>query len=373
MKLIVNLLIAVALFAGSLLGGLAVTGRLNHDGVANIPVLNGLFPPPPATEGDPNDPHATDAAGNGEHGAATDAGADGHGATAEASHADPHAQGLQGQGLQGQDPQGQEPAPTRPLKRGRSIFEQEAPAGGGHGGGHGEEPAGHGEAGADHGGGGDHGAEPHATTAHPPAAPHDGGHAAERDFDALADELAQDRRSRYAPGGYFRFDGMPSGITPQQLNDAWKRVQEVMSDLDKRGQSLDLREKALKEFADDIARRQTELGKERVELENLQRRLDERIDQFQEQVKMVRTDEVAGLKRNAQTLASFEPSKVAELITEQWKTEAGQDEVLKTFEFMDKDAVNQILQALPNAMVREVLQKRLKVSKEPVPSAAAPR
>ena len=35
---------------------------------------------------------------------------------------------------------------------------------------------------------------------------------------------------------------------------------------------------------------------------------------------------------------------------------------------MDKDAVNEILQQLPNAMVQDILQKRMQVSREAKPS-----
>lgn len=371
--LIVNLVAGGGLFAGALFGALAATGRLNHDGVANIPILNLLFPAPPV---DPNaDPHADPHARPGTDGHAAPADAHDSGKTAaatDAGHAAPvgetaakDAATEHGAADSGQEPQG---PPAQPLKRGRSLFEQEAKGGGGHGGG--------GEHGADeakdkgHGGGGhDAKADAHGAA---PAGDHgtkpDAKHAAERDFDGIAEELAQDR-VRYAPGGYFRFDGMPSGLTPEKLNEAWVKVQTVMADLDKRAQALDLREKELREFGDDIARRQTELGKERLEVESMQRQLDERIEQFQQQVKLVRTDEVAGLTRNAQTLSSFEPSKAVELIKDQWRTEAGQDEVLKTLEFMDKEAVDAILAAMDNALVREVMQKRLKISKSPATPA----
>nr|MCU0867746.1 hypothetical protein [Planctomycetota bacterium] len=97
----------------------------------------------------------------------------------------------------------------------------------------------------------------------------------------------------------------------------------------------------------------------------MQRQLDAKIQKFQEQVKLVRNDEAAALKRNAQTMASFEPAKAAEIIEDMWKTEKGQDEVLKLFEFMDKDAVNGILAVLPGPMTQDLLKKRLRVSKEP--------
>jgi hypothetical protein len=323
---IVNSVAGVVLFAASLAGALAVTGRLDAEGVAGIPLLNRLFPKPAAPASPGADAGTTDAAPRGES------------LAADARHG-------------GQEPQTPEPAPL--LKRGRSIF----PEGEGGASSSGQKPP-----------------ERAATSAGAPqgeAAAPKKPHPAERDFDGAP--AVPDRPDRYAPGGYFKFDGMPSGMTADKLNEAWHRAQEVLADLEKQKQALQLRENELRAFADDVARRQTELGKERIEVENLQRRLDERIEAFQQQVKLVRTDEVAGLRRNAQTLESFEPSKAAELITEQWKLEAGQDELLKTLEFMNAEAVDAILAVLPNAMIREVLQKRLKVTKAPMPTASPGR
>ena len=184
----------------------------------------------------------------------------------------------------------------------------------------------------------------------------------------IEDALAGDKDNQYVPGGLFRFDGMPAGLTPEQINEAWQRVQGVLGEIERRKTALDLREQELQELADDISRRQHELGAERNKIDQRHRDLDARIQKFQEQVKLVRNDEVAALKRNAQTLASFEPSKAAELVTDQWKSERGQDEVLKTLEFMDRDAVNEILKELPNPMVQDLLKKRLRVSKESTPS-----
>jgi hypothetical protein len=103
-------------------------------------------------------------------------------------------------------------------------------------------------------------------------------------------------------------------------------------------------------------------------LDEMQRAIDAKIAKFQEQVKLVRNDEVAALKRNAATLASFEPAKAAEIVQDQWKSEKGQDEVLRLFEFMDKDAVNEILKVLPVPMTQDVMKKRLRVSKEAAPT-----
>jgi hypothetical protein len=350
-SLLIKVVLGALLFAGSLVGGLAATGRLNHDGTANIPLLGSLFPAPPEAAAD-------------EHGASHD----GKGAEAvDAAHGG--TAGTPSDASAPQDPpqgEGEASGPIR-TKTGRSVVNPEPPAADPHGGGHGEEAAG-GHDGHDAGGDKDgHGEAPHGATAGhtapPPAAP--GGEAAvSGDMQRLEQELAADHHTKYAPGGYFRFDGMPSGLSPEQLNEAWLRVQGVMTDIERRKIALDLREQELQELADDISRRQTELGAERTKIDQRHRELDARIQKFQEQVKLVKNDEVASLKRNAQTLAAFESSKAAEILQDQWKTEQGQDEILKVLEFMEKDKVNEILAGLPNALVQDVLKKRMSVSKE---------
>ena len=57
--------------------------------------------------------------------------------------------------------------------------------------------------------------------------------------------------------------------------------------------------------------------------------------------------EVAALKRNAQSLSSFEPTKSAEMIQDLWKTEKGQDEALRDQQQSREDQPARI-QALPN-------------------------
>lgn len=365
-KLLINLIAGVVLFAGALIGGLAATGRLNHDGTANIPLLSKFFPAPPEAP------------------AGGEAGKDGKAAEGKDAHAAPAGEtknadlaGEKGKPVdasangEGQQPQGDE-KPRRTVD-GKSVVNPEKPAeggehGGGHGGGEGEKG---GEHGAEKGGHGEapkegHGAaEPEGHAAAKPA-----GHAAERDFAEREQALANDRKNKYAPGGLFTFEGMPSGLTADQLNAAWAKVKEVQADLDKRKASLDLREQSLQMLNEDVSKRQKDLAAERLALETKMRELDERIAKFQEQVKLVRNDEIAGLKKNAQTYASFEPSKSAELLAAQWSSEKGQEEVLKTLEFMDKDKVNEILNAMTNPMVQEVMRKRLRVSREAAPSGA---
>lgn len=364
-SLIVKIVVGLFLFAGSLVGGLAATGRLTHEGTANIPLLGSFFPEPKKADGE----H-----GAGEGKAADPAHAAPLGETANADHKG-EAGAAKDASHTTQDPQGV-PGTPRKQKTGRSVVQPEPPpAEEGHGGGHGEAPA----KADDHGaaketekpGEAEHTGKPDGHGQPAGDASKEGQHAVEKDFQQLEHSLATDPKNKYAPGGYFKFDGMPAGLTPEQINEAWQRVQGVLGDIDRRKMSLDLRDQELQELADDVGRRQKELGDERLKIEQEHRRLDARIQKFQEQVKLVRSDEVTALKRNAQTLASFEASKAAELVLEQWKTDRGQDDVLKLMEFMDKDAVNDILKALPGPMVQDLLKKRLHVSKETAPSGAA--
>ncbi len=343
--ILVKVLVGVLLFVGSVVGGLAATGRLDHEGVANIPLLNRLFPAPPPAPAD-GGRDVVDARGAADAAAAIEDAAHAGPAGASADAADA---GLQGEGK-----------PHR-RKVGRSLFEETPPEAGGQGGeqakaeGADQAKEGRPEAGA--------GEAPVAADAQPAK------HPAERDFDAADAARAADRRNTYVPGGLFTFEGLPAGLTPEQINEAWRRVESVVAELDRRRTALDLREQELKELGDDIARRQRDLSRERTEVENLHRQLDRRIEKFQEQVKLVRSDEVAALKKNAAALANFEPTVAAQIVEDQWKTDAGQTEILKLLEFMQKDKLDEVLKALPTALAWDVMQKRVRVSKEAAPSA----
>lgn len=357
MGMVVKLVLALVLFVGSLVGGLAVTGRLDHEGTANIPLLRSFFPAPAPAPGDapPGDGGHGKPEGDA-HGAALDAPASPAGETQRAA-----AEASLGEG---QEPRGEE-SPRR-QKVGRSLSEPEEKGGGGHG----EPEAGATEEPKDHGkqAGNEHGkpAEPTADKpADNPAGRSDHARSTpEGDFRQLEKSLGSGH-AQYTPGDLFQFHGLPAGVTPEQINEAWQRVQGLLAELDRRKVVLDQQEQQLRELGEDIGRRQASLGKERVEVEQMQRELDAKIQKFQEQVKLVRTDEVAALKRNAATISSWERDKAAQLLEAQWKTDKGQDEVLKLLEFMDKDAVDEILAMLPMPLANDILKKRLRVSKEP--------
>lgn len=375
MSILVKVVIGLVLFVGSLLGGLAATGRLDHEGTANIPLLNKFFPAPPppvdaaadgqhGAEGQPGDA-AHDAAAGGEAAAA-------HAAAADAAHDGPPPAAVDAAHTGEAEPQGQDPNKRQVPKatkreEGKSIFETEKPAGGGHGGGGGEQGGGGADADAGHGAEGDHAADAghgDGKTAHGKPAGETAHSTPEQDFDQAAQRLRSQGKVGYRPGEYFRFEGLPAGITPAQVNEAWQRVQGLMERIKQRETALDLREQDLNQLAEDIAQRLKVLGEERNKIEEMQRRLDTKIVEFGEQVKLVRKDEVAGLKRNAESLAAFERAKAAEIVVDKWKSEKGQDEVVKLFEFMEADVVNEILALLPTPTMQDVMARRLRVSKE---------
>ena len=370
--IIIKVVIGLVLFAGSLVGGLAATGRLNHEGTVNIPVLNSFFPEPPAEEGE-----------DGEGGENGDAG-DGH--AADANHAAPagESQATEGAhsgegGTAADAAHGpQNPTSSRSVT-GPSFLNPVEVKADPHGGGHGADD-GHG------------GADPHAADdghaaddAHGANAPADGhgnagghnagnagGHSektpAEQDFEKMESALKSQGRISYSPGAFFTFQGMPAGMTPEQVNDAWQRVQGLMQTIEQRNTALDLREAEIQELGDDISKRWKSISGERQKIEQMHRDLQDKIAKFERTVNLVRNDEVEKLKATGATLASFERRKASELVQQQWATERGQHEILRVLEFMDKDAVNEILAELPNAMVQDVLEKRMQVSKEPKPA-----
>ena len=345
--ILIKVVVGLALFVGSLVGGLAATGRLNHEGTANIPVLSTFFPAPEADES---------AADDGDH---AEASTDSHGAPTDAAHDANDESGPQGQDR------------PRVKKVGRSYDNPEEPKSDGHGGhggdGHGD--GGHGDGGHDDGG--------HATSSHAPAPKRSGGahpqkreghedDEVQRDFAAI--EAAQGRTG-YRPGALFHFEGMPSGVTPEQLNAAWASVKAERKELEQREHSLDLRDQRLQELADDISHRQADLGKLQLDIEAMEKQLNEQIARFESTVILVKDEEVAKLKANGKTMASFEPAKAGEIIQQQWSSERGQREIVKLLRFMEADEVNDILAELPNPLVQDILEKRMQVSKTASPPA----
>lgn len=329
---VTKVVVGLALFVGSLFGGLALTGRLNHEGTANIPLLSSFFPVAQSPAG-----------------SAT---------AAESARA-------------GEDDDAQGPSTSASLRptMGGSLREPEPASAASHG----DDPHAQGQH-----GGATHDHDDASAEARPTSAAADDLNRAESmsPEEASARALADFRRieaaqgkTGYKPGVLFHFEGMPAGVSPEQLNAAWARVQAAQKQVDQRQVAIDLREQELVELADDISRRQKDLSKLQLAIEQMQKRLDDKIARFRNTVILVKDEEVAKLKENAETLASFESSKAAELVQQQWSSELGQREVLRIFRFMEKESVNEVLAELPNPMVQDILQKRMQVSREAKPEA----
>ena len=327
--ILIKLLVGLTLFVGSLVGGLAATGRLNHEGTANIPVLSTFFP----------EPEVDESAADGEGPA--DASAEDHGGPAEATH------GANDEVA----PQGQE----REVKRvtGRSVDNPEAPDSGGH-------------APSSQAAGGHPSGAKQQESARGQASKKHKNDQMRSDYVALE---ALQGRTGYQPGEMFHFEGMPSGVTPEQLNAAWASVEEERKQIEQRSHSLELRDQELKELAEDINRRQAHLGKVQLDLEAMQKQIDDKIKFFENRVVWVKNAEATKLKENGKTLESFESSKAAEIVQQQWSSERGQQEILRVLRHMDREAVNSILAELPNPMVQDILKQRMLVLDEPAAPA----
>ena len=332
-SLVINVIAGVGLFAGSVVGTLAATGRLNHEGVANIPVLKSLI----------------------------SASAD---ASGEAGEEADHSKGAAG----AQDLSGMPDALLR-VKTSDPASSEEAKDDGHGNAGHGDE-------------GGDEGdtlavyvPDPTLVQAQPQQEPDtDAGrrHAAEQDLHDLEQDLEQaGKSSRYTPGGYFRFEGLPAGVTAEELNDLWRRAQKTTADLDRRAKALDEKEQYLNGIAKDIDRRYGELSKQQEALSLLEAELDARIEEFSQQVNVILKEEEKGLREYAKTMESLEPSKVAELIQEEWKLESGQKHVIKWLEFMQSEAANSVIEKLPNTLIHDVLKKRMQLGRQSASSSSS--
>ena len=175
-------------------------------------------------------------------------------------------------------------------------------------------------------------------------------------------------QGQYRAGGYFRFQAVEAGIGADEINEMWRRAKAAQKGAEQRETVLDEQESLLAVREQDLHDREETLAKKMKEIEAEQRKLDERIVQFHNDVKMVRSSEVEPLKSVATILASMEPETAALVIQDWWKTEQSQDRALKILSVMDTEAQNAILAALPLPQIRDFLEKRLRLSREKSPN-----
>lgn len=342
----------VALFAGTVLGTLGLQGRLNHEGTQGIPVLSSFFPAAPQT-----DPGHEPPGKSGKSDKGSDKGKEKAGTGADAPSSS--TEGGRSDGLGKEKP--------LPYRQGASVLKAEANPGGGHAaakeGGHGATEAKHevkqdehgAEAVADHGHAGDR------------AAPGNGGKPSEAnavtestaDWKARVDSVLG--QGQYRPGRLWSFPQMEAGMTADELNDILRRAREERLAIERDRGAIVQQRRELDARERDVADRQDAVLEKLREVEQLRAKLQAEIDEFQSTVLLIRQDEMSGLQSVAKTLASVEAKSAAAVIKKWWETDEGQARALKIWTVMDADAAHAILAELDVEMIRQVLEKRLKV------------
>lgn len=390
MKNIIIMVVAgVGLFVGTVVGLLGATGRLNYEGTQSLPVLSGLFePPPPEEEGEG---HEGDA-----HGGDVAAG-EGH---ADAAHAD----GEQGHGA-AQPPRNFDKAHSGSEELEDIFAPEDVAGGGGHGGGHGEEPAAHGDethgeahdnghrvlddifAAEEAGGGGGHGGG-HGGGEHAGADDAAHGETTHRDLSALeqhnqrpgAGESPLEKEHRYVmealqnatdyeyeTGRFFDFKGHTASISPDEINRFVALLEKRSRELDAKITSLDARSTELRDRERDVVDQQQALAAARQELQERQAQFDRQVEEFNRKVQVIQRLEEPGLRENAKALESLELELSAGWVMDNWTSPDGQTEVLKTMHFMSKEGANKLLGELGRKdlqLMKEILAKRKELAIE---------
>lgn len=171
-------------------------------------------------------------------------------------------------------------------------------------------------------------------------------------------------QGQYRAGGYFRFQSVDSGISADEINEMWRRAREALVDAERRATVIDELESLLAVREQDLHDREAALAAKMKQIEDQQRTLDDRITQFHDDVNMVRNSELEPLKSVGGILASMEPETAGLVIQEWWKTDEGQDRAVKVLSVMGSDEANAIIGALPIQQVRDFLEKRLRLTRE---------
>jgi hypothetical protein len=335
-KALTMTVVGALLFTGSAVGILAVQGRLNHEGTRGIPVLSSFFPAPP--DADAN-------AGNGTDDAIPSTDGD-------KAHAPTDAPGIHSAGL------GRE---TEPLPR--RLENLASPTG--------EK-------------GGDASTAKSTETAATPAV-NDGAPANSDEPTADANRKPSNGPSdpqwerqredimgqgQYRRGRYFQFPTLESGLSVDQINQMLAEAREEKrlaaqerAELQKRKSDLDARELDIQDRYEQVLAKLQQVDRERAKLE-------QEIKDAQGTVTMIRQSELPRLKASARDLEALDPAKAAALIAKWWETQDSQLLALRLLTVMSEDVRTAILNAMPTAQSREVIEKRFRTFVEP--KAAAP-
>ena len=342
MNLVVMVATGVGLFAASLVGMLAVSDRLNHEGTKGIPVLSSFFPEEPKEEGEDGHGGEHDESA-GEHGGSGDHAADSHG---ESDHADSHGHDSHG----GND-------------HGGDHADSHGGDHGAHGDGHGDPSDGHGE----HEGG--VGTPTVRATGHSlrdlgsdSVKPvqfrdlTDGGNAehSEEDADATARHIAEDG---HAPGSLFVFEPISSGMQVSELNAIVDYVNRRQQELADEQASIRRERNRLEAMSKDLEVRREEIQTEMRRIYEMRDELTELFEQYQRMVREIPKSEEPQLRQAAESIAALEPDKAAELVLGLWAED--RDRALNILDHMSSEAVHAILNVMDSDDTRQLINARI--------------
>lgn len=311
--------LGAVLFLGTVLGLMAVQGRLNHEGAKNIPLLNMFFPEPPADE------QGEDGKGKDEHAGAEHDAETGHGDSA------------------GHGEQNPEPNITKTTSKDLAeAGDNSGGQGGGHGGG---EAAARGE--------GEHGVDPKTYNTAPkvPDQPSD-----EAQHARQVAEAARPHKG-YQPGKLFNFDGLESNISVDEINRMHQQVRQREAQLKFDAQRLTQERKDLLIQKADIAERIKQLGALRQSIRDEQQALDQKMQDEARLHTLITEGEAKAQEATVKVLAEANPTYVLEYIRDLWQASGGS---LETAGNAEPSAQELLQRNRPDTRIPEGLSPREK-------------
>lgn len=165
--------------------------------------------------------------------------------------------------------------------------------------------------------------------------------------------------------GLFEFPRLDSGMTAADL----ERILRVAREAEERARleraGVEAAEAELFARQRDLEDREASIAMQMLRVDQERARLEERIAEFERQVLLVEQDELRGLREYARTLASFEPSRAAAIVLQEWELDEGRKRIVKVLAVMDPVDADVVLAEIDVAQIREVLLERLKIVLEP--------
>lgn len=165
--------------------------------------------------------------------------------------------------------------------------------------------------------------------------------------------------------GLFRYPRLDSGQSAADMEEQMLRIHRMEDEARRRLAIVEEREIDLGIRERDLADRERAIAQSMMEVDAAKERLDRRIAEFEQRVTLVEKDEVAGVLTFGRSLASFDPSRAAQIVMQEFESEVGRQRIVKVMTLMDSDDADRILSRVPDDKVRELLIERLDVVLEP--------